>query len=114
MAAAVDTAYLAAAFSFPNSSLQSLVDAPTVDLVQAFLAQLTSYAKEHERLQADKLKTEIKFETTVRNADTRVRQLRETVDQNIKDIDSLRQKLNHTGIYSFLPFLKFAPSKLGL
>ena len=102
MAVAVDTSYLAAAYSFPQASLQAILDAPTVELVQTFLIQLTSYAKDHERLQADKLKAEIKLETTVRNADIRIRQLKDTVEKNIKETDSLRQTLNQTGICSFI------------
>ena len=97
MAADVDKAFIAAAYSFPESSLHTLLAAPTVDLVKAFLVQTQTKARECQTLEAEKLRTEVELETVVRSSEARARQLKDAVEKGLKEIESLRVKLNREG-----------------
>jgi nucleoprotein TPR len=97
MATDVDTSFIVAAYSFPESSLHTLLAAPTVDLVKAFLAQAESKAREYQTLEANKLRTEVELETVVRSSEARARQLKDTVEKGLKEIESLRIKLSREG-----------------
>jgi nucleoprotein TPR len=95
---AVDITYLSAAFSFPKESFQSLLDAPTKELVHSLLKQLTRSAKEHEITQAEKLKSDIQLESAIRNGESRSRQLKASAEKGLKDVQELREKLNESGM----------------
>jgi nucleoprotein TPR len=97
MAADVDTSFIAATHSFPESSLHTLLATPTVDLVKAFLKQTETKAREYQALEADKLRTEVELETVVRSSEARTRQLKEAVEKGLKEIESLRVKLSREG-----------------
>lgn len=100
MAADVDTSFIAAAYSFPESSLQTLFVAPTADLVKAFFEQAEIKARECQALEAEKLRTEVELETVVRSSDARARQLKDAVEKGLKEIESLRVKLSQEGTFS--------------
>jgi len=96
-AAAVDVDYLAASYSVPETSIQSLLSAPTVELVQSLLAQIEAKAREYDDIRSEKLRSEVELEAAVHNADTRARTLKGTADKAVKDAEELRQKLAHEG-----------------
>jgi len=98
MAADIDTGFIALAYSFPESSLHTLLEAPTVDLVKAFLVQTETKVREFEALEAEKLRTEVELEAVVRSTETRVRQQKDAVEKGLKEIESLRVKLSREGI----------------
>lgn len=97
MAADIDTSFITSAYSFPESSLHTLLTAPTVDLVKAFLKQTETKARECQALEAEKLRTEVELETVVRSSDARARQLKDTAEKGLKEIESLRVKLSREG-----------------
>lgn len=97
MAADVDTGFISTAYSLPESSLHTLLEAPTVDLVKAFLKQTETKAREYQALEAEKLRTEVELETVVRSSEARARQLKDAVDKGLKEIQSLRVKLSREG-----------------
>ena len=96
-AAAVDAAYLAATYSLAESTLNTLLHAPTVDLVQTLLQQLEPKAREHERLKAEKLRSEVELESAVRNGESRARSLKSSVDKGLKEVEELRKQLGEQG-----------------
>jgi hypothetical protein len=96
-AAVVDVDYLAASYSVPETSIQSLLSAPTVELVQTLLAQIEAKAREYDDIRSEKLRSEVELEAAVHNADTRARTLKATADKAVKDAEELRQKLAHEG-----------------
>lgn len=96
-AAAVDVDYLAASYSVPETSIQSLLSTPTVELVQSLLAQIEAKAREYDDIRSEKLRSEVELEAAVHSADTRARSLKATADKAVKDADELRQKLAHEG-----------------
>jgi nucleoprotein TPR len=97
----VDTSYLSTTYVVPESTLQSLLDAPTAELVRSFLDRLAVFAKEHEVLKADKLKSDVELETAVRSGENRARQLRESVQKNLAEVETLRRQLGNSGWFSF-------------
>ncbi|KAK8181536.1 hypothetical protein BKA81DRAFT_276087, partial [Phyllosticta paracitricarpa] len=95
--AAIDTAYIAASYSIPEPTLQNLLDAPTVELVQQLLSQIEVKAKEFDELKAEKLRSDVELENAVRTGDNRARALKASVDKGLKDVEELRKKLNEEG-----------------
>jgi nucleoprotein TPR len=91
--AAVDVPYLATAFELPEDEIQTLLDAPTVDLVNQFLASVSAKAQEFDEIKAEKLRVDVELENTVRTAETKVKAQKATVTKHAKEIEELRIKL---------------------
>ena len=96
--AVVDTTYLSSTYSFPRESFDSLITTPTTELVEALLQQLSAFGKDHDALKLDKLKTDVQLESAVRTAESRVQQFKRNAEANLKQVDDLRAKLNHSGM----------------
>ncbi|TKA34185.1 hypothetical protein B0A50_00165 [Salinomyces thailandicus] len=91
---ALDLPYLSTTFDIPEPNLQALLDAPTTDLVQSFLASLSNKGQDFDSLQAEKLKVDVELENTVRTSETKVRAQKGQVTKHAKEIEELRAKLN--------------------
>jgi nucleoprotein TPR len=96
-AAAVDVGYLAASYSVPETTIQSLLSEPTVELVQSLLAQIESKAREFEDLQSEKLKADVELDNAVQSGEQRARTLKAAADQAQKETAELRQKVAQEG-----------------
>jgi len=96
-AAAVDVGFLAASYALPESTFETLLESPTVELVQSLLHQIETKAREHDEVKAAKLRAEVELENAVRSADARTRVLKTSVDKGLKDNEELRRKLNEEG-----------------
>lgn len=96
-ATVVDTAAISSSFSFEEPKLQTLLDAPTIELVREFLISLTSKAQEFDDAKADKLRTDVELENTLRNNESRVKSLKTANNKNSKEIEELRKSLNEQG-----------------
>jgi nucleoprotein TPR len=97
MAAAVDVGYLAASYSVPETTIQSLLSTPTTELVQSLLAQIEAKARDFEDLQSDKLKAEVELDNAVQAGDQRARTLKTAADKAQTEAAELRQKLAQEG-----------------
>lgn len=97
--AAIDTAYIAAAYSFPEPTLQTLLDAPTVELVQQLLVKIEAKAREFDEVKAEKLRSDVELENAVRTGDARARALKASVDKNLKELEEVRRKLSEEGTF---------------
>ena len=97
--AELDVSYLATTFSVPESNLQSLLVAPSVDLVQLLLQHLSTFANSYDELKAEKLRSDVQLESAVRSGEAKARQLRESVDKHLKETESLRRSLNDSGMF---------------
>ncbi|KAK5132735.1 hypothetical protein LTR08_008701 [Meristemomyces frigidus] len=91
---ALDLPYLSTTYGIPEPDIQTLIDAPTADLVRNFLASLTTKAQELDTLQADKLKVDVELENTVRTTETKAKVQKEQVKKYAKEVEALRTKLN--------------------
>ncbi|KAI9664826.1 MAG: hypothetical protein M1821_006274 [Bathelium mastoideum] len=96
-AAAVDVAYISTSYSVPHSTLTTLLDEPTVELVQELLRYLDQKAREHDEVKAEKLRAEVELENAVRSGEARARALNDTVEKGLQDVDGLRKKLHQEG-----------------
>jgi nucleoprotein TPR len=95
--AVLDTNYLSGYLSVPQSTLSSVIDAPTAELVQSILNAVTAKAREHDELVADKLRVDIELENAVRSSETRIEGLRASVEKSQKIVEEVRTKLNEEG-----------------
>jgi nucleoprotein TPR len=92
-----DVGYLSSYLNVPQPTLQTIIDAPTAELVKSLLEAITTKAHEHEELQSDKIRLEIELENAVRSSETRSQGLKGTVDKALKEVHELREKLNLEG-----------------
>lgn len=98
-ATAVDVGYLAASYSVPETTLQSLLADPTVELVHSLLAQIEAKAREHDDLKSEKIKADVELEAAVQGGDTRARTLKAAADKAEKENAQLEQKLAREGAF---------------
>ncbi|QDS74896.1 hypothetical protein FKW77_003764 [Venturia effusa] len=92
--ASVDTGYIAASYSIPEPTLQSLLANPTLEQIRDLLSKIEEKAREHESLLAEKLRSDVELETAVQNGNRRTKQLKESVDKSQKEVEELRKKLS--------------------
>lgn len=90
----MDLPYLSTLYGVPETELQTLVDAPTAELVQEFLASLTTKSQEFDTLKADKVRVEVELENTVRTADAKNKAQKAQVTKHAKEAEELRIKLD--------------------
>ncbi|KAK4988905.1 Protein mlp1 [Elasticomyces elasticus] len=90
----IDTAYIAVSYGVDEHSIQTLLDAPTTELVKDFLSSLTTKAKEFDETKAEKLRVEVELENTIRSGESRIKGLRATVNKGLQESQELRRKLS--------------------
>lgn len=100
--AAVDLPFLSSQFSLPETTLTSLIEAPTIDLVNQFLQSVTKKAHEYDELKSDKLRLEVELENAVRSNESKIKVLKGTVEKGHAEVEDLRKKLHEAGA----PYLK--------
>ncbi|OCK81180.1 hypothetical protein K432DRAFT_404025 [Lepidopterella palustris CBS 459.81] len=96
--AVVNAAYIAASFAVPEPTIQSLLNNPTVELVNLLLQQIEVKAREYDDTKAEKLRLDVELENAVRSGDTRARSLKANLDKGLKDVEDLRRRLNDEGM----------------
>jgi nucleoprotein TPR len=116
--AAVDVPYLATAFELPEDEIQTLLDAPTTELVNQFLASVSSKAQEYDDIKAEKLRLDVELENTVRTSETKAKAQKAIATKHAKEIEELRTKLNDAegareGLAAELDQLKSSSSTSG-
>lgn len=99
--AVIDVDYLSGYLSIPQQTLSTVIDSPTVELVQAVLQVVTAKAREHDELSADKLRVDIELENAVRSSETRVEGLRSQVEKAQKTVEEVRTKLKEEGKFNY-------------
>ncbi len=92
-----DSGYLSAHLGVPRAILDTLIDAPTAELVRGLLQAVAVKAHEYEELQAEKLRLEVELENAVRSSESRCQGLKATVDKALQDVNELREKLSSEG-----------------
>lgn len=95
--ATVDTSYIAASYSIPEPDLQNLLANPSLEQIRDLLSKIEEKAREHEAVQAEKLRSDVELETAVQNGNRRAKQLKESVDKGLKEVEELRTKLSSEG-----------------
>ena len=96
-AAAVEIPFLSSHYSIPETTLTSLTEEPTVDLVKQLLECITAKARESEELKSDKLRLEVELENAVRSSESKVKVLKGSVEKGLTEISNLRTSLQESG-----------------
>jgi nucleoprotein TPR len=95
----VELPYLSSHYSIPETTLTSLTQAPTVDLVNQLLQSITKKANEHDELEAHKIRLEVELENLSRNRDSKIKVLKEAVEKSHSELEALRKSLHESGLF---------------
>ena len=96
-AANLDYVQLSSFTSLPQSSITTIIDQPTTELVCAFLTSVSTKAREYDYLKSENLKLHVQLENAVRGGETKSRVLKAAVDKGKKEAADLRQQLEAKG-----------------
>ncbi|KAJ5391202.1 hypothetical protein N7509_006692 [Penicillium cosmopolitanum] len=92
----VELPYLSSHYSIPETTLTSLTQAPTVDLVNELLQSITKKANEHDEVGASKIRLEVELENLSRNRDSKIKVLKEAVEKGHAELEALRKSLHES------------------
>lgn len=93
----LDPGYLSTYLNVPQTTITSVLDTPTIELLKSVLEAVTLKAREHEEIQADKLRVDIELENAIRSSESRSQGLKATAEKALKDAEELRHKLKAEG-----------------
>lgn len=103
-AATVELPYISAHYSIPESTLTTLAQAPTVELVNQLLEAIAKRARENDELKSDKLRLEVELENAVRSSESKIKVLKASVEKSHAEVEGLRQNQKESGDYYCLMF----------
>ncbi|KAI9675502.1 MAG: hypothetical protein M1829_003306 [Trizodia sp. TS-e1964] len=92
--AMVDVNFLSSYLDVPSTSLSTILDAPTAELVQSVLQAIAIRAKEHIEAKAEKVRLEVELENAVRSGEAKSKSLKASIAKGLKDVEELRGKVN--------------------
>lgn len=93
----LDIDFLSNYLSSPRETLSSFIDSPNTELALSILNNVIEKAREHDELAAEKLRIDIELENVVRNAETRIDNLKLNLEKAQKTVEEIRIKLNENG-----------------
>ena len=112
--AAIDVPYLASYATVPESTINILLESPTVELVSSFLSSVTQKARDFDQLKAKNLRLDVELENVVRTAESKVKALKNTVEKGLTENASLRDSLQKEGMsHRQIPFPLLCNADLG-
>ncbi|KAF4160976.1 hypothetical protein CNMCM6936_008066 [Aspergillus lentulus] len=94
--ATVELPYLASHYTIAESTLTTLTQAPTVELVNQLLEAITKKAHEYDELKSDKLRLEVELENAVRSSDSKIKVLKSSVEKGHAEVEEARKKLHES------------------
>lgn len=90
----LDLVRLSSFCSLPQTSITTLLDAPTTELVNSVLTAIYSRAREFDELKAQNLKLNVELENAVRGGELKSRAIKASLEKASKNSDSLQQALD--------------------
>lgn len=100
MATDIDLRAISAFSSVPETTISSLLDSPSTDLVKTLLSGIESRVKEYEQSKSQKLKLEVELETVVRTSESKAKVLQNSRDKALAESSKLRVELQTSGMHS--------------
>ncbi|KAJ5416105.1 hypothetical protein N7465_004800 [Penicillium sp. CMV-2018d] len=91
---AIQLPYLSSHYALPESTLTTLRQAPTVELVNQLLESISKKAHESDELKSDKLRLEVELENSVRSNESKIKVLKASVEKGHAEVADLRKKLH--------------------
>ncbi|RDW65842.1 putative filament-forming protein (Tpr/p270) [Aspergillus mulundensis] len=95
-AATIELPFLSTHYAIAESTLGTLTEAPTVELVNQLLEAITKKAREHDELKSDKLRLEVELESAVRSSETKIKVLKGSVEKGHAEVEETRKKLHES------------------
>ena len=89
----VDIPQLAAFCSLPQPTIKNLVDAPTAELVQSLLRNVSAKVTRYNELESEKLRSGIELESAIRGQETKTKSLRIQLDRSNAEVAELKSEL---------------------
>jgi nucleoprotein TPR len=97
MGAEIDIRAVATFSSTPETTISTLLDNPTAELVHAILHNISAKAQEYGQLKSQKVRLEVELETAVRTSESKVKALKASVEKGLAEITRLRIELQNSG-----------------
>ncbi|KAF9885206.1 hypothetical protein FE257_000657 [Aspergillus nanangensis] len=94
--ATIELPYLSAHYAIAESTLSTLTQAPTVELVNQLLESITKKAHEVDGLKADKLRVDVELESAVRSSDSKIKVLKSSVEKGHTEVEETRKTLHES------------------
>ncbi|KAF7594327.1 hypothetical protein BBP40_009562 [Aspergillus hancockii] len=94
--ATIELPYLSSHYSIAESTLSTLTQAPTVELVNQLLEAITKKAREYDDLKSDKLRLEVELENAVRSNESKIKVLKGSVEKGQVEVEESRKKLHES------------------
>ena len=95
--APLDLPQLASFCSVPESSISTLLDQPTTQLVQDFLSAVAARVQDFNELNSAKLKSDVELENAIRSGESKARLLKGSADKAQKEAAEAKQSLQLAG-----------------
>jgi nucleoprotein TPR len=96
-AVTIEIPFLSSHYGIPESTLTTLTQAPSVELVNQLLESITTKAREFDELKSDKLRLEVELENAVRSSESKIKVLKGSVEKSLTEVSSLRTRLQESG-----------------
>jgi nucleoprotein TPR len=97
VAVEIDICAVAAFSSTSESTISTILENPTVDLVRSLLRDISAKAQEYNHLKSQKARLEVELETVVRTSESKVKALKSSVEKGLAEITRLRTELQNSG-----------------
>jgi nucleoprotein TPR len=88
---------LASFCSLPETSITTLLDAPTSELVKNLLTNIAVKAREFDEAKSQQLKLTVELENAIRGGEAKSRVLKGSLEKAQKESADLRQKVEDEG-----------------
>ena len=105
-AATIEIPFLSSHYAIAESTLSTLTEAPTVELVNQLLEAITKKARETDELKSDKLRLEVELENAVRSSETKIKVLKGSVEKGHAEVEETRKKLHESGTHLAAEFAR--------
>ena len=103
-AATIEIPFLSSHYAIAESTLSTLTEAPTVELVNQLLEAITKKARETDELKSNKLRLEVELENAVRSSETKIKVLKGSVEKGHVEVEETRKKLHESGTHPAAEF----------
>ncbi|RAL07425.1 putative filament-forming protein (Tpr/p270) [Aspergillus homomorphus CBS 101889] len=94
--ATIELPFISAHYSIAESTLTTLTQAPTVELVNQLLEAISKKAREHDELKADKTRLEVELDNAVRSSESKVKVLKNSIEKGHAEVEETRKKLHES------------------
>ena len=93
----LDVPQLASFCSIPETSLTTVLDAPTAELVKTLLKKISGKAREFDEVKSQQLKLTVELENAIRGGDAKSRVLKGSLEKVQKEAADARQSVQKEG-----------------